>query len=156
MTVDPGHPHLRAWLTLGVFAGLRAHEAAKLRGEDFSGDTLFVCGKGGQQAFLPVHDRIAALTATYPTTGPWFPGRWEGTTIGPNSVSAATTKLLRSLGIEGSFHRCRHTFGSSLLRQGASLRTVQELMRHESVTSTQIYTQVSDRERAVAIQRLAA
>lgn len=156
LSAPMGHRHLRAWLLLGLFAGLRVHETAKLRGEDFDGDTLFVCGKGGQEAFLPVHDRIAELAADYPATGAWFPGRAKGSTIKPDVISAATSRHLRVLGITGSYHRCRHTYGTALLRSGASLRTVQELMRHESVTSTQIYTQVTDSERVRAINRLVA
>ena len=58
--------------------------------------------------------------------------------------------------IEGSHHRCRHTYGTSLLAAGANLRVVQELMRHESVTSTQIYTRVTADERREAVARLVA
>lgn len=149
------HPYVVDWMALGMFAGLRAHEVAKLRGEDVTAESIFVKGKGGRTAFVPTHERLQVLIDRYPEHGYWFPGR-KGPTVRPHTVSCAATTLLRSLGIEGSFHRCRHTFGTMLLNTGASLRTVQELMRHESVTSTQIYTLVSDSDRNEAIRMLAA
>jgi integrase/recombinase XerD len=57
-------------------------------------------------------------------------------------------------GIEGSIHRCRHTYATHLLRAGTNVRVVQELLRHKSLTSTQIYTAVSEDERIEGISRL--
>lgn len=155
LTAHPQHKHVIDWMTLGIYAGLRAHEVAKMRGEDVTPEAIFVRGKGGSEAFVPTHERIQPLLERYPTHGPWWPGRGQET-ISAAAVTRAASLLLRSLNIEGSFHRCRHTFGTSLMNSGASLRTVQELMRHESVTSTQIYTMVSDRDRVDAIRRMAA
>jgi len=57
-------------------------------------------------------------------------------------------------GIPGSAHCLRHWFGTALLEAGVDLRTVQELMRHQSLTSTEIYTRVTDARRAAGIDRL--
>ena len=57
------NPKMRAWLTLGLLAGLRASEIAKLSGEDVEQDKLWVLGKGGKGAFVPTHPRIWALAA---------------------------------------------------------------------------------------------
>jgi site-specific recombinase XerD len=57
-------------------------------------------------------------------------------------------------GVKASPHQLRHYFGSTLLAKGADLREVQELMRHSSIASTQIYTEVPDARRAAAIARL--
>ena len=51
-------------------------------------------------------------------------------------------------------HQLRHWYGTQLLEHGADLRTVQELMRHESISSTQIYTLVSPVRRRDAIMLL--
>ena len=59
-------------------------------------------------------------------------------------------------GIEGSLHRCRHTYATELLRAGANIRVVQTLMRHASLSSTQIYTAVDENERREGIRRLGA
>jgi len=50
-----------AWLTLGLYAGLRAHEIAKIRGEDVTEDTIYVRGKGGVDAEIPTHPVVWAL-----------------------------------------------------------------------------------------------
>jgi integrase/recombinase XerD len=72
------------------------------------------------------------------------------------AVSTMTTQLFKANGIEGSIHRCRHTYATQLLRAGVNIRVVQTLMRHASLTSTQIYTAVDEDERRDAINRLVA
>lgn len=147
---------LRAWLLLGLLAGLRVHEAAKLRGEDVSAASLYVRGKGGKDAMLPTHPALWVLAADYPRAGWWFPRPNAEGHVSGKSVTNSTTRLFRRLGIDGSHHRCRHSFGTNLLRGGANLRVVQTLMRHESLATTEIYTRVDDDERARAIGTLAA
>lgn len=74
----------------------------------------------------------------------------------PLCVSTRTTRLFAANGIEGSIHRCRHTYATRLLRAGVNIRVVQELMRHKSLASTQIYTAVDEVERRDGIDRLGA
>lgn len=57
-------------------------------------------------------------------------------------------------GVHGTPHQLRHFFGTSLLDAGVDLRTVQELMRHESLQSTQIYTHVSGTRKRDAVDLL--
>jgi integrase/recombinase XerD len=149
-------PNTAAWLTLGLFAGLRAHEIAKIRGEDVEEDQLYVFGKGGQGAYVPTHPKVWALALTRPRFGWWFPTSSAAGHVTNMSVSTTTSRLFAANGIEGSLHRCRHTFATELLRQGENIRVVQQLMRHESLTSTQMYTAVDECELRSAIRRLAA
>ena len=58
--------------------------------------------------------------------------------------------------IEGSIHRCRHYFGTELLRAGVSVRVIQTLMRHESLATTANYLGVDEDERVAAVRALAA
>ena len=51
-------------------------------------------------------------------------------------------------------HRFRHTYAAGLLRGGADLRTVQELLAHEDIKSTRVYTAVAPPDRAKAVLRL--
>lgn len=150
------NPNMHAWLTLGLYAGLRAHEIAKIRGEDVDQDQLYVFGKGGQGAFLPTHPLVWTLALQRPRVGWWFPTRSACGHVTSLSVSTMTSRLFRANGMEGSIHRCRHTYATALLRAGANIRVVQTLMRHESLTSTQIYTAVDEDERRDAINLLAA
>jgi integrase len=149
--------NLHAWLTLGLYAGLRAHEIAKIRGEDVDLDQLYVWGKGGQGAFVPTHPAVWALALDRPRTGWWFPS--SASSLGhvrSTSVSTGITRLFAANGIEGSIHRCRHTYATALLRAGVNIRVVQSLMRHASLNSTMIYTAVDEDERRDAIDRLVA
>lgn len=148
-------PQEAAWIKLALYAGLRAHEIAKFRGEDIEGEALFVRGKGGKDAFLPMHSEIAALAAQYPARGWWFPSsRSERGHVSRVRVTTAVSALMSSLGIDGGIHRCRHTFGTSLLRSGANVRVVQTLMRHESLATTQGYLEVVEDERRAAVDLL--
>jgi integrase/recombinase XerD len=147
----------RTWFELGVRAGLRAHEIAKIRGEHVDPDTIYVLGKGGQGAFVPTHPELWAVAQSYPRKGWWFPSPTaKAGHVSPKSVSTLTTRLFSSLGIEGSSHRARHTYATHLLRNGESIRVVQELMRHSSLATTAKYTAVDEDERRAAINRLVA
>lgn len=150
--------NLRTWLLLGLLAGLRAHEIAKVRGQDVNERSLYVVGKGMQQAFIPTHPTLWQVAQSYPALGYWFPSRKGSKTphIAGTSVSAIVTRHFRSLGIEGSSHRCRHSYATNLLRNGANIRVVQTLMRHESLATTAKYTAVDEDERALAIGGLVA
>jgi integrase/recombinase XerD len=147
----------RTWLLLGMFAGLRAHETAKLRGEDVTERALYVRGKGGKDSMLPTHPLIWQVAQSYPSNGYWFPSRKaDRDHVCSQTVSTYITRLFRQLGIEGSYHRCRHLYGTNLLRSGVNLRIVQDLMRHSSLATTANYLGVNEDERRAAIERLAA
>lgn len=143
----------RAMVLLGALAGLRVHEIAAIRGADFAGDMLAVTGKGGKTAMVPVHPSLGAIVAAMPA-GWWFPNHAGTGPITPKAVGVAITRAMGRAGFEGTAHQLRHWYGSALVAGGVGLRTVQELMRHESVQSTQIYTLVSAPERAAGIARL--
>jgi integrase/recombinase XerD len=145
---------LRALLLLGLFAGLRAHEAAKIHSRDVSQTGLFVVGKGGREDVLPTHPLIWAEAQR--RDGYWFPGGHGGVHLTSRRVSTRTTELFASLGIEGSFHRCRHFYGTQLLRAGVNIRVVQTLMRHASLSTTAAYLGVDEDEKTAAIALLAA
>lgn len=147
----------RVKILLAALAGLRVHEIAKVRGEDLDmgACTLRVQGKGGGTAVLPLHPALMEQAETMPRRGYWFPSTHtrSGHVTG-KSVSKVIGEAMGRAGVEATAHQLRHWYGSSLLVAGADLRTVQELMRHESIQSTQIYTMVSDERRADAIARL--
>lgn len=141
---------VREWVVLALLSGLRAHEIAKIAGTDVTQERLYVTGKGEVRAALPTHPDIWTLALEHDERGYWYPGTEDGHISG-NNISIRVGKLFRSLGITGSIHRCRHTYGTRLLRRGANIRTVQKLMRHASLATTQIYTDVSDDELRDAI-----
>jgi integrase/recombinase XerD len=148
---------LRSYLMLGRFAGLRAHEIAKFSGEDIDAEALYVFGKGGQAAIIPTHPALWELAQNYPRVGHWFPS--ERSATGHVTAHAVTMRVSRHfdrLGIDGSSHRNRHLYGTELLRAGANLRVVQELMRHADLATTVRYLGVDQEEKVAAIRRLIA
>lgn len=143
---------------LGYLAGLRAHEIAKFSGRDIDQDRIRVNGKGGYDDSVPTHPLLLDLSEAMPAQGFWFPplARKENEHIQSGTVTYHVGVLFRSLGIEGAAHRTRHTYGTGLLRGGANLRVVQELMRHKSLATTAAYLGVDEDERRRAIGSLAA
>lgn len=149
--------HTRAILMLASMAGLRVHEVAKVRGDDFDldGGTLRVVGKGGVEAVLPLHPDLAALAATMPARGWWFPSPVNaGRPVHRCWVMDRVHDTAALAGVQVTSHQVRHWFGTWLVRQGADLRTAQTLLRHASLSTTQVYVEVADESRRVAIMGL--
>lgn len=149
----------RAMVMLAALAGLRAHEIAKLRGQDVDADarTLYVIGKGGHAASIPLHPLLVELAGTMPSRGWWFPANATrpGEHVNSRAVVDAISDACRRADIPGgTAHRLRHWYGSNLVARGADLRTAQTLLRHENLASTAIYVEVNDEKRVEAIDRL--
>lgn len=145
----------RAMVVLAAFAGLRVHEIAKIRGEHFDlvSRQVTIVGKGGHTDTLPLSHFIIEQAYRMPREGWWFPGVDSGHQR-RESISDAIKQVMVRAGVVGSAHWLRHWFGTALLERGVDVRVVQELMRHASLTSTQIYTEVKDYRRIEGIERL--
>lgn len=147
----------RAMILLALLAGLRVHEIAKVRGEDFDlqSGLLWVKGKGRKTKSVPLHPILVELAGDMPAAGWWFPMRgYPSEHVHSKSVSDVVGRTMRRAGIAGTPHALRHWFGSTLLDEDVDIRVVQELMRHKSIASTQIYTAVPTGRRREAITRL--
>lgn len=142
----------RAVLLLLYGAGLRIAEALSLKGSDAAlGDTLLVTGKGGKQRIVPilpvVRDAVADYVARCPWAiapeGPLFLGA-KGGPLNQGMVQKAMAQARTALGLPATAtpHALRHSFATHLLGAGADLRSLQELLGHASLGSTQIYTKV--------------
>lgn len=142
----------RAVLLLMYGSGLRIAEALSLTGRDVPlGDVLQVTGKGGKQRMVPVLPITSAGVAEYVRLCPWplsakeplFRGA-KGGALSPGMVQRAMAQARRALGLPDTAtpHALRHSFATHLLSAGADLRSLQELLGHASLGSTQIYTRV--------------
>lgn len=147
----------RVMIALGYYQGLRAHEIAKFHSDDIDllANTLRVIGKGGKDATLPLHPVIRELAAAFPDGGYWFPSRGGNAKphIHHRSVSDLMTRAIRRAGIKDprlTGHSLRHSFGTELVEAGVDIRIAQELLRHASLNSTQIYTGVSAKKQETA------
>lgn len=147
----------RTMILLAAYAGLRVHEIAKIRGEDFSDDGwLRVVGKGAVEATLPVHPLIEAERARYPRRGYWFPSPTDrAKPVLDKSVSTLIGQAMRRVGVDATAHQLRHYFGTEVHHAaGGSLRVAQELLRHASPATTALYTRVDDSERRAVVLAL--
>ena len=142
----------RAVLLLMYGSGLRIAEALSLQGRDAPlADTLQLTGKGGKQRLVPIlpitRDAVAEYTHLCPYPLSAKEALFRGAKGGPLSqgmVQKAMAKARRALGLPDSAtpHALRHSFATHLLSAGADLRSLQELLGHASLGSTQIYTKV--------------
>jgi integrase/recombinase XerC len=141
-----------ALFTLLYGAGLRIGEALALSREDIHQATrLTVIGKGNKERHVPllpvVKERLqkyleACPYALKPGT-PLFVGA-RGEKLNPAVAQRHLRDLRRQLGLPESVtpHALRHSFATHLLNSGADLRSLQELLGHSSLSTTQLYTQV--------------
>lgn len=145
----------KAMLRLALFAGFRAHEIAKVKGEDFDliARTVTVTGKGGFTATLPLHHYVLEIAYQMPRRGYWFPGVDHGHQR-RESVCGTLKEAMVRAGVTGSGHWLRHWFGTALLEAGVDVRVVQTLLRHQNLATTEIYTKVSNARRAQGIELL--
>jgi site-specific recombinase XerD len=145
----------KAMIVMASFQGYRVHEIAKLKGEHFDliNRTVTVTGKGGITATLPLHHRALEIAYQMPRKGYWFPGADRGHQR-RESISQTIKDAMVRANVVGSAHWLRHWFGTALLEAGVDVRTVQTLMRHQHLATTEIYTKVSDQRRAEGIERL--
>ncbi|MFQ5972053.1 MAG: tyrosine recombinase XerC [Alphaproteobacteria bacterium] len=137
--------------------GLRIGEALGLDRRDFpgagarEGRSLVITGKGGKQRVVPLLPVVASAIADYVAAcpfqldpgGPLFVGV-RGKRLGPRVVQGQMRKLKVWLGLppEATPHALRHSFATHLLAAGGDLRTIQELLGHASLATTQRYTAV--------------
>lgn len=145
----------RAMALLATLQGLRVHEIAKVKGEHFDliARTMIVHGKGNVTKVLPLHPLVIEIAYQMPRKGYWFPSKNSGH-VRRESVSHTLGQVFTRAGVQGAGHRLRHWYCTALLEAGVDLRTTQELARHASIQSTQIYTQVKNERRAEGIERL--
>lgn len=146
---------IRDWLLLGLYMGLRAHEIGKIKCSDVHGEHLYVKGKGGKRVEMKMHPVVQRMAERHAEVGGmfWFPGTDNGHISG-HRVSADIGHLFKSLGIKGSSHRCRHYYGTWLVRQGVHVAKIQKLMRHASLATTQGYLRILETDLDDAILSL--
>ncbi|HXV56598.1 MAG TPA: tyrosine-type recombinase/integrase [Gaiellaceae bacterium] len=133
----------RALLELVYSAGLRAQEAVGLRlaDVDFEQEHVRVLGKGGKERVVPLGEEAAYRLRRYLEDGrPHLARGAEGTLFLSARGRPLETSTLRRL--LPNPHRLRHAFATHLLEGGADLRTIQELLGHSSLSTTQVYSHV--------------
>ncbi len=157
----------RAMFELAYSCGLRAEEIVNLDtgSIDFESESLRVAGKGSKTRLVPIGEpaqkalRRYVETARHSLTGE---PRTEALFLSRNGLRLSTSDVRRRLQLwvrelskhgRVSPHSLRHSFATHLLEGGADLRSIQELLGHSSVSTTQIYTRVEPQTLRDAYQR---
>lgn len=146
--------------------GMRISEALGLKGSEAptgAREAIRVVGKGGRERVVPVLPAVRQAVEAYVRVCPYavepeqplFRGA-RGGPLSPRIVQKTMERRRSALGLEASAtpHALRHSFATHLLGRGGDLRTIQELLGHVSLSTTQIYTKV-DSERLLDIYRKA-
>jgi integrase/recombinase XerC len=141
-----------AVVTLLWGCGLRISEALGLKGIDAPlPQVMRITGKGAKERIVPVVDAARAAVDAYveacPHTltddGPLFRGV-RGGILSPRAIQKAMASARMQLGLPATAtpHALRHSFATHLLNAGGDLRTIQELLGHASLSTTQAYTAI--------------
>lgn len=141
----------RALYTLLYSTGLRINEALNIQTKDVASE-IKICGKGKKERIVMLFPITLERIQTYINTCPYdlsdgflFIGV-KGKKLQAPYVDNRLQKLrlMFNLPDHTSAHAFRHSFATHLIKEGADLRSVQELLGHESLSSTQIYTDIDD------------
>jgi integrase/recombinase XerC len=153
----------RAMLETLYSTGIRVSELVGLEitDMDLTGEAVRVRGKGKKERLVPLGSHALGAIKRYIELGkadPRFSGSWtEGRSFRPlfvnkhggrlssRSVRRKLDKYLKQVGLDPSIspHTLRHSFATHLLDNGADLRSVQELLGHQSLSTTQVYTHLT-------------
>ena len=168
---DPLRLRDRAMLEMLYASGLRASELVGLDLKDLNLDsfTVLVRGKGRKERWVPFGSKAQQSLEAYLAKRSMLlspPGRTSKTRVtqarttmavflnhrGERLTTRSLDRILKKClqlygaGMKGSPHSLRHAFASHLLHEGADLRSIQEMLGHKSLSTTQKYTQVSIRD----------
>ena len=153
----------RAMLETLYSTGIRVSELVGLEFEDIdlAGEALKVRGKGKKERVVPLGSHAIAAIRTYTeamrgdprVSGAWAEGKprrplfinKHGGRLSSRSVRRKLDKYLKQVGLDPTIspHTLRHSFATHLLDNGADLRSVQELLGHQSLSTTQVYTHLT-------------
>ena len=149
----------RDYCILCIFlnCGLRISELVGMNVNDYRGDSLRVVGKGNKERTVYLNDACrAALDAWLDVRRNMVPARVSAmfisnrrTRISVDSVQVMVKKYLKRAGLDSSLystHKLRHTAATLMLQNGVDVRTLQEVLGHENLNTTQIYTHIDNAE----------
>ena len=152
-------PRVRMCLTTIYGCGLRLSEGTGLTTHDIDGARMVLRirrGKGGRDRYVPLAERVLLLLRAYwratsprfpqPPGEQWvFPNRQATGPLSANTVQRTLIAVGRVSGLPKhvSAHTLRHSYATHLLEHGVHLRTIQELLGHQSPSTTAIYTHVT-------------
>ncbi|HSH62000.1 MAG TPA: tyrosine-type recombinase/integrase [Acidimicrobiales bacterium] len=142
-------------VALGLYAGLRREEIAKLRWTNIGAEYVTITGKGNRVRSIPVHPVLVELLSTKARQGDYvFPGRFGGP-ASPATIWQWCRTLAEESGLGPvTTHRLRHSCLASINDNTRDLRTTQEIAGHARPETTMIYTRTTGTRLRTAINGL--
>jgi len=138
---------LKEKLLISIFygLGLRISELSNLKLESINGEWITVLGKGNKTRELPLLENLQILIRSYRQS--YAPQTYlfekKGKAMNSAQLRYMLTKIFNAKGLKATPHQLRHSFATDLLNNGARISDISELLGHESMASTQIYTKLS-------------
>lgn len=146
-------PQYRLMFAFMAFAGLRIHEALKLKMSDLRDGYIFVIGKGQKFAKIPISSRLRSELEKVNNVFDFKDAnRWAV----DNALKVSARRALGDT-FTGTAnpHRFRHSFASNLIRAGVGVKSVQKLMRHSTIQTTlNIYSHLIEEDLAEDIEKM--
>ena len=127
--------------------GLRISEVLDLKASDISGEWISITGKGSKTRSLPLHPNLKKVLDDYlkfyPTVDYLF--KKNGKKMSYAQIRRIIDKLFERVGIKITPHQLRHSFATDMLNSGARINDVSEMLGHEFLSTTQIYTKLNSK-----------
>lgn len=148
-----------AIMMIFINLGLRANELTELELGNFNGNSLKFIGKGNKEreVFTPkvVTDAIKDYLHVRPNVDSkkMFISE-RNRPMSKSTVQYTVNKYLDLAGLDGYTHKLRHTAATIMLEQGVDPRTIQELLGHEDIKTTELYMTVTDKKKEEAAQKM--
>ncbi len=144
--LEKSDPQVRLMVLIFYGMGLRISELANLENGDMDREWIRIMGKGDKSRILPVLPLIREGYESY--IRQYRPKRYlfeaEGKKLSENQIRYRVKKIFKELGLNMTPHQLRHSFATTLLSHGARITDVSELLGHSALSTTEIYTQVSN------------
>ena len=126
--------------------GLRISEASNIKLEDIKGEWINITGKGNKTRMLPIHPKLKEIINKYIEI--YKPKKYlfekNGIKMNENQLRYVIQKPFKKIGLHVTPHQLRHSFATYMLDKGARINDVSELLGHEFISTTQIYTKLSN------------
>lgn len=142
----------RAMMLLMMSSGLRVSEVRLLDRGHIGEDSITVLGKGKKERVVYLSPKTKTALQDYgtlrasKTDTPFFLSK-RGGRLSVETIQKTMKKYLRAIGKEEySCHKLRHSAATQMLKKGGNLRAIQEVLGHESISTTEIYTHVSNED----------
>jgi len=130
-----------------IFAlGLRISEAAGIKLKDIQGEWINITGKGAKTRQIPLHPKLKEFIKQYLQINPKKEYLFEKDSkpMGADKIRYLIQKAFKRHGLHVTPHQLRHSFATYMLENGARITDVSELLGHEFISTTQIYTKLSN------------